>query len=1105
VPPEHRTLNRYQHVTSETTSTPPSDSDETRCRHDAETQRPGRTAAQTSSIPSTRNSLPTGWERYQLLDEIGKGGCGVVARAFDRQLQRDVVVKRILPTIQDDEDLQQRFWHEALITGGLEHPGVAPVYEVGRDARSHESFYAMKWLKGETLAEAIRRLHHSGAQRLDLAALRELLDRFVGVCQTLAYAHQQNVIHRDIKSANIILGEFGETVLLDWGIAKRFHSQHSSTDTQTRDASQSLNSANPGTIIHASISNDSITSSIDSQSYLSSENSASLTQLGALLGTPSAMSPEQASGEVDSLDPRSDIFSLGSLLYEILTGVPAFRDSTLERTLDRVRKAEFVPVRTRQHRVPRALAAVCEKAMRLDRESRYQSAAELAAEVKRFLAGDRVRAYAEPWWAKADRWIRKHRTITWSILISLSLLTLTTSIAIAVVRQAHSNERSARVRETVAHRETLKQLKAAREASDAWLLGISGDLQYYPGLSSLRSELLQKAHTHYAQLAEVDAETLAGRVEKARALIRLGDLCRLLDQHRQSEVHFQQAVSLLSTTTTTQHAEPSIPGDELAFEVKLQTANALLGLALLPETSANVSPVESLKDAKRLLLELQLGANSSELQNALTRAAIVEARQLVSAEQVDAAIDVLKMRLAQTDQLLDLHQDARHRHLYTTLLNELGTNLQTAQRASEAAEQYEELCRVYTLESSYGIRPDLLEGRAAAKVHQGNCFLRLGESQRGAECFKSAVDDYQNAWQLIYGDAYYSENLAIALANLSQATAVSGNTHDATATYREAIDWLREAIQSDGANAGRVERMVHCYLGLSSLLIKTNDAEADTLFTQTQILIDHLKSTTPDSTEVSTLEARLVLNQATQAWMSDNPSDGEERIESWKESIALSPELDRLMQDPEWLRLRHQLTMVQAHCWRKQHTARRSESIDAHELERVQAEVSAALAGLEQLSASGFPASREICFEWQYIGRRLNVELHEALGDSSREVDVLRVAEQWTQQCPESAQAWYVLAHELRLSGKHDVAQLALIRAEQHESTPSVVGAYVAKQLQAHWGSEAEASEAEALWIQRCQEQGERDWLLETLRASDAEPIADEIGAYDSESRGVRS
>src|SRR6516164_9499360 len=236
--------------------------------------------------------------RFLILRPHARGGLGQISVALDAELNREVALKDLRPERADDPASRARFLLEAEITGRLEHPGVVPVYGLGCDAQGRP-YYAMRFVKGDTLKEAIDRFHaregdaDSDPRRSNLE-LRQLLNRFVAVCNVMAYAHSRGVIHRDLKPANILLGPYGETLVVDWGLAKVVGRGESAA--------------------HAG--------AVEATLQLTSGSGSSETLPGTALGTPAYMSPEQAEGRLEQVGPKSDIYSLGATLYCLLAGQP---------------------------------------------------------------------------------------------------------------------------------------------------------------------------------------------------------------------------------------------------------------------------------------------------------------------------------------------------------------------------------------------------------------------------------------------------------------------------------------------------------------------------------------------------------------------------------------------------------------------------------------------------------------------------------------------------------------------------------------------------------------------------------------------------------------
>ena len=239
--------------------------------------------------------------RYQLQGEIARGGMGVVIKGRDTDLGRDLAVKVLLDSHKDRPEVTQRFIEEAQIGGQLQHPGIAPVYELGQ-FEDQRPYFTMKLVKGKTLAALL-------ANR---KSIEEDRSKFIGIfeqiCQTMAYAHSRGVIHRDLKPANIMVGAFGEVQVMDWGLAKVLKTGG------VADESRPTNLPN----------NQSVIETLRSGQGDTPLGQGSQTQMGSVMGTPAYMPPEQALGEIDQLDERCDVFGLGAILCEILTGEPPY-------------------------------------------------------------------------------------------------------------------------------------------------------------------------------------------------------------------------------------------------------------------------------------------------------------------------------------------------------------------------------------------------------------------------------------------------------------------------------------------------------------------------------------------------------------------------------------------------------------------------------------------------------------------------------------------------------------------------------------------------------------------------------------------------------------
>jgi serine/threonine protein kinase len=326
--------------------------------------------------------------RFRVLRPHARGGLGEVFVARDTELNRDVALKEIQDRYADEPRYRSRFEYEAEITGGLEHPGIVPVYGLGHTADGRP-FYAMRFIRGNSLKEAIRRFHEAENQPgrapgQSALELRELLGRFVDVCDAVAYAHSRGVLHRDLKPGNIMLGRYGETLVVDWGLAKALEGPEEEPSA-TPDAEPRLRP--------------------------SSGSALEPTQAGSAVGTPGYMSPEQVDRRFGPLGIRSDVYCLGATLYHLLTGHAPCEAEQVGEIYQKILAGEIPRPRSLNLRLAPALEAICLKALASKPSERYATAEALKADVERWLADEPVSAHAEPWTARLRRWSRLHQRL----------------------------------------------------------------------------------------------------------------------------------------------------------------------------------------------------------------------------------------------------------------------------------------------------------------------------------------------------------------------------------------------------------------------------------------------------------------------------------------------------------------------------------------------------------------------------------------------------------------------------------------------------------------------------------------------------------------------
>jgi serine/threonine-protein kinase len=453
--------------------------------------------------------------RFRVLRPHARGGLGTIFVALDTELHREVALKQLLDAHADDEASRSRFLVEAEITGGLEHPGIVPIYGLGTygDGRP---YYAMRFIRGDSLKEAIERFRAHAAWKRDRGRrsleLRKLLRRFIDVCNAIDYAHSRGVLHRDIKPGNIIVGRHGETLVVDWGLAKATgRSDPASGERTLRPASGS---------------------------------GSAETLPGSALGTPAYMSPEQAEGDLERLGPRSDVYSLGATLYHLLTAKSPFAGDAVH-VIPRVQRGDFPRPRAVDPSIDPALEAVCLKAMALQPGDRYGSCRVLAEDVERWMADEPVTAWREPRVRAARRWMRRHRTAVTATAVAAVVALAALSVLAAV--QTRNNRQLRVSRDQADHRAEL-----AIQAVDDFRKAVEEniDVKNRPDLEPLRRILLRAPHEFYRLLkldlqgsVDVRAQT---RTRLAMAYYQLALLTAEIGSQAAGIEGYQQAIEILS-------------------------------------------------------------------------------------------------------------------------------------------------------------------------------------------------------------------------------------------------------------------------------------------------------------------------------------------------------------------------------------------------------------------------------------------------------------------------------------------------------------------------------------------------------------------------------
>ena len=429
--------------------------------------------------------------RFVIRRELGRGSFGIVYLAYDARLRREVALKVPRAEVFLTPELRARFRHEAMAAAGLDHPNIVPVYEAGEEGPV--CFIASAYCPGITLAAWLRQRQRPVPYRTAASLVATLAD-------AVEHAHRRGVLHRDLKPSNVLLelqpgatahgeGDGGDLVprVTDFGLAKLVD-----------DGSGANASVNP-------------------------------TQMGVLLGTPSYMAPEQADGKPSTVGPAADIYSLGVILYEVLTGRPPFQEDSVLQTLVLVRTQDPLPPSKLRGRLPRDLETICLKCLHKQPQSRYATALALAQDLRRFLAVEPIRARPASAWERALKWSRRRPAlVALGGTTALAAVTLAIVIGLATVRLKHERDRAENKR-----LEAVANLRKARDAVDRMLTRVSEQrLKDIPQVEPIQRALLEDAlefYRDFAQQAHDDPEVL---LETSRAYRRLGQNVRVLRAER---------------------------------------------------------------------------------------------------------------------------------------------------------------------------------------------------------------------------------------------------------------------------------------------------------------------------------------------------------------------------------------------------------------------------------------------------------------------------------------------------------------------------------------------------------------------------------------------
>jgi serine/threonine-protein kinase len=679
---------------------------------------------------------------YEILGELGRGGMGVVYRARQVALDRPVALKMVLSGAHAGEAERARFKAEAEAVARLQHPNVVQIHEVG-EADGHP-FFSLELVDGGSLD---KRLSGTLLAPQPAAALVETLARAV------AAAHQRGIVHRDPKPANVLLTMTGTPKITDFGLAKRL-------DVPTGQ-----------------------------------------TPSGAVLGTPSYMAPEQAGGKKNDLGPAADIYALGAILYECLTGRPPFRAATTLDTVLQVLHDEPVPPRRLQPQVPRDLESICLKCLEKDPRKRYVTGEALAEDLRRFQAGEPIAARRPGPLGRAWRWGRRNKAVAAAAGAAALFLILGTAVsaglaiwALAKAREAHASAVAAAASEEEArdqHGKTHDALVAesrrrrqARQALDTLADAVIGELlarrrELEPEQKAFLERVL-RLEQEFARDVGADTDSLLGAADSHR---RVGAIQHRLGRLPQAEEAFREALNLYRRLEHENPGELSYAARQAAVWNDL--GNVLRELGRPREADAALERALRLSgrgtgDANRPPREASLAAAMARMNQALNRELSGDLDGAVAGyREVLAGLAAAENAPAVSE--ADLALLAKCRSNLGSALNTQGHNRQAAEQLVTAVASWRLLC------THFPRQPEYRSGLAKALHNLGSAREGLGEFAEAEARFREAAEVEKKLADEYAGVPEYQADLANHLDRLATRQLRSGRLREAESSYRGAV------------------------------------------------------------------------------------------------------------------------------------------------------------------------------------------------------------------------------------------------------------------------------------------------------------------------------
>ena len=824
-----------------------------------------------TKAPSVGTATSSG-VRFQVLRPLNQGGMGVVSVALDKELDRSIALKEIRETAADDREYRARFLAEAEITGKLEHPGIIPIYGLGTygDGRP---FYAMRLIRGDktgSLMDAIARFHKEPNRSDRVVEFRGLLGRFLDVCNAISYAHSKGVLHRDLKPDNILLGPYGETLVVDWGLAKA--------------------AGRAETVLHS-----------DSEHVRLNLSGSELspTLAGGAFGTPEYAPPEQMTGDLPNVGPRSDVYGLGAVLYCLMTGQAPFsrKGIDLGKLIQKIEAGEFPPPRQIRADLSKSLEAICLKAMNRKPAERYESVQKLASDVERYLADEPIAAYREPWTLRVRRWAKRHRTGVTAAAVALVVSSVGLG-AITAIQTKARNELAIKNTELVdANRSLAEQRHRAEDREDQAIAAVRrfGDaitnepeLKNNPALDPLRKRLLGEPLAFFRALRDrlqSDRDTRPESLARlAQASFDLGSLTDEIGDKQDALIAYQESQAILRRLA---EANPAVT----EFQSQLADSHNNLGALL----SATGKPVEALAayesalaiwrrlaEANPAVTEFQSRQAGSH--NNIGTVLRETGKPAEASEAYESAL-AIRRRLAEANPAVTKFQS----HLAGSHHN-LGALLSATGKPAEALAAYESALAIWRRLAEANPAVTEFQSRLAGSHHNiGNLLSDTGRPAEALEAYESALAIQRRLAEANPAVTEFQSRLADSHHNIGNLLSATGKPAEALAAYESALAIQRRLAEANPAVTEFQSRLATSHLSIGVLLSAAGKpAEALAAYESALAIWRRLAEANPAVTE---FQSRLATSHLSIGVLLSAAGKPAEALEAYESALAIQRRL----------------------------------------------------------------------------------------------------------------------------------------------------------------------------------------------------------------------